>query len=507
MKPLCNLFEDIINPENLFRAADATLAHGRRFRGEGARFKLQMECEIFGLHRDLTSGKYRHGPYRLFTVFDPKVRIIAAASVRDRVLHHAVHDVIEPRLDPMFIYDSYACRSGKGTHRALDRAHGFLRANRYGLHLDVKSYFSSIDHEILKGLLRRYVADDSTLALLEQIVDSTDYLARKGGMGSSVSSVTGAIVSQMGFDFADLTAGEDELNKKRLRGDCGIAGTEEATAETACPQCLRTSVVGGSCPVEPAVSAGTRMRTAGPAVSSGVPTLREVGSLRRNPDLENPTLREVGSRGDDRSPPEQAHGVRGIPLGNLTSQFFANLYLNELDQYVKHKLKVRYYVRYMDDMLLFADEKTPVVEWEAAIGDFARDRLRLELHPSGGQRPVGRGVGFLGFRLFPGHRKLKKTSVTRFIRRMNSYTRDYHSLRSDRARQAALLRQIERSVQSFHAHALNGDTYRMRKCLYDRFHLINQYRLAGMRGRFSYGHAAYRGKNLRREQMAAAAGG
>jgi len=187
MKALRCLFEEIVSLDNLFLAADATLRHGRRFRGEGARFKFDMEREVLKLHEQLVSGRYRHGRYRLFTVLDPKERVIAAAPVRDRVVHHAVHDAVEPRLDRMFIHDSYACRRGKGTHRALDRAEGFLHASAYGLHLDVKSYFATIDHEVLKGLLRRRIADTHTLGLLEQIVDSTAYLAHRGGAGAGVT--------------------------------------------------------------------------------------------------------------------------------------------------------------------------------------------------------------------------------------------------------------------------------------------------------------------------------
>ena len=387
MKPLRHIFDEIVSLETLFRAAHATLSRGRRFRGEGAAFKFNLEKEVLTLHAQLVAGQYRHGRYRLFTVLDPKVRTIAAATVKDRVLHHAVHDVIEPRLDAMFIHDSYACRVGKGTHMALDRAHGFLRSCRYGLHLDVKSYFQSIDHEILKTLLRRYVADERALALIERIVDSTVGLARAGSAAPSVSSVA-------------PVAGQLEFNL----GPC---------------------------------------------------------------------------HGADR-----AGRVRGLPLGNLTSQFFANLYLNELDQYVKHELKVGRYVRYMDDMLMFATEKAPLLEWEKAIRDFAQRELLLELHSAGGPRPVGRGIGFLGFRLFPGYRRLKKTSVTRFIRRMNAYSRDYVALWPDRARRAALRSEIQQSTQSFHAHALNGNTYRIRKRLYDRFPTINQHALAGMKERW-----------------------
>ena len=127
MKPLCHVFEEIVSLKNLLRAANATLSEGRRFRGEGALFKFNLERELLRLHHQLITGRYRHGCYRFFTILDPKQRIVAAATVKDRVVHHAVHDVIEPRLDGMFIHDSYACRRGKGTHAALDRAHGFLR--------------------------------------------------------------------------------------------------------------------------------------------------------------------------------------------------------------------------------------------------------------------------------------------------------------------------------------------------------------------------------------------
>ncbi len=413
MKPLHGLFERMTDLDALFAAAHATLSHGRRFRGEGARFKFDLECEVLRLHKALTAGRYRHGRYRLFTVRDPKMRIIAAAPVRDRVVHHAVHDAIEPRLDRMFIHDSYACRAGKGTHRAIDRAHGFLRANRYGLHLDVKQYFRSINHDLLKALLRRYVADERALDLLLAIIDSTAYLAHSSEAGRSVTEpVPGP------------------------QGMLALEGLEPAAAD-----------------------------------------------------------RDTTGK------------VRGIPLGNLTSQFFANLYLNELDQYIKHTLKVRYYARYMDDMLLFADDKVRLLEWEHAVRAFARDRLRLELHPSGGPRPVTRGIGFLGFRLFPEHRRLNRKSVTRFIRRMNAYVSEHETLRDDEQQYAQYAHGINQSVQSFHAHALHGNTYALRQRLYSRYPVISQFRLAGLTRTLCDGDAADCRENGRSECVAAAAGG
>jgi len=173
MKALSNIYHKICSIENLYDAAKATLARGRRYRGKGAEFSFHCEREISSLRQQLLTQTYKHGKYTLFKIYDPKERIIAAAPVRDRVIHHAVHDVIEPILDRMFIYDTYACRKGKGTHKALERANKFVHANRYTLHLDVKSYFPSIRHDILKSILQRYIADEKAFWLLNEIIDSS----------------------------------------------------------------------------------------------------------------------------------------------------------------------------------------------------------------------------------------------------------------------------------------------------------------------------------------------
>jgi hypothetical protein len=360
--------------DNLFAAAKATLARGRRFRGEGARFSLNLEREVFRLHRDLAQGRYRHGRYTLFEIQDPKPRIIAAASFRDRVVHHAVHDVIEPAFDRMFIHDSYACRRGKGTQAALDRAQHFLRSAAYSLHLDVERYFQSIDHGLLKTILRRYVADNALMGLLEEIIDSTVYLAQTGYCDSG-----GRRITERTFGGRDLFG----------------APLMEA-AETHC---------------------------------------------------------------------------RGLPLGNLTSQFFANLYLNELDQFVKHRLRVRGYVRYMDDLVLFHDDKAILPELEAGIREFAKARLRLVFHPSGGPLAARQGRLFLGFRLFRTHRRLKRAAVLRFERRMRAQQAIRATL-AGAAERAAHAAEVYRSVQSFNAHAARGNTWRLRCRLYEQYPLI-----------------------------------
>jgi len=404
MKPLMNLYEEIVSLRNLFQAAKATLARGRRFYGEGSVFKFNLEREVFKLHEQLVNGKYRHSRYQIFEIRDPKPRTIAAAKFRDRVLHHAVHDVIEPRVDRIFIHDSYACRKEKGTQKAVNRAQSFLRANEYTVHLDVKSYFQNINHDILKSFLRRILDDTRTIELLEMIIDSTRYLALNGYDNAGIRRIS------------DVTREDDQL----------YLFEDDFTPE----------------------------KSGGCALPWGI----------------------IGR--DDQS--ESNYSVKGLPLGNLTSQFFANLYLNELDQYVKHQLKARYYLRYMDDMVVFDNSKDSLREREQAIRVFAADKLRLELHPSGGPSPTRKGLSFLGFRIFPEYRKLRDVSINRFVQRMNKYTDQYFSLSHRRSEQFEFLQKIMQSTQSFNAHALNGNTYKIRKLLYDRFPIINQYGLVGM---------------------------
>jgi retron-type reverse transcriptase len=171
MKRLTGLYPQISSKENLYRSAHMA-ARGRRYRDTTADFNFHLEEEVEVLHRELTGKTYRHGKYRVFTIRDPKERSIAAAPFRDRVVHHAVHDFIEPFIDKTFIFDSYACRIGKGTHKAVDRAQGFLRANRFCFHGDVKKYFPSIGHGILKEMLAKRIMDKDLLWLVNEIIDS-----------------------------------------------------------------------------------------------------------------------------------------------------------------------------------------------------------------------------------------------------------------------------------------------------------------------------------------------
>jgi RNA-directed DNA polymerase len=311
------------------------------------RFEFELESELTRLHDELVSQTYRPGAYTNFRLNDRKRRLISAAPFRDRVVHHALCNVIEPIWEKKFIFDSYANRIGKGTHRALDRAQAFSRRYRYVLQGDIVQCFPSIDHAILRGILARPIADRQTLWLIDQILQSGAHIH----VGS---------YQMQWFDGDDLFA----INRPR-----------------------------------------------------------------------------------------------GLPIGNLTSQFWANIYLNELDQFVKRDLHCAAYVRYVDDWLLFADDKRMLWEWKNHIAQFLQS-LRLVMHPRKSVvYPVESGIPFLGWRLYPAHRRLKRENVRDFSRRF-------------RAQVAALKRgeisfgDLTACTRAWIAHAAHGDTHRLRARLF-----------------------------------------
>lgn len=172
------MFSEIIAPESLFIA-------WREFRKEKTNrhdvlaFEWNLERDVFALHRDLRSGKYRHAGYTRFHVFDPKHRIIHKATVRDRLVHHAVYRVLLPIFERSFIFDSYSCRVGKGTHAAVRRLEVFARriGNNYtgpcwALKFDIRRFFDSVDQEILLNILAKKIDDERVMALLREIVTS-----------------------------------------------------------------------------------------------------------------------------------------------------------------------------------------------------------------------------------------------------------------------------------------------------------------------------------------------
>ncbi|MGH2613300.1 MAG: reverse transcriptase domain-containing protein, partial [Rhabdochlamydiaceae bacterium] len=286
------LFEQIIAKENLF-AAWREFQVGKMRKTDVAAFAEKFEYHLVDLYHDLEGSSYRHGAYTRFTIQDPKFRKIAKASVRDRVLHHAICRILMPIYDKKFIFDSYSSRKEKGTHRATERFQRFAwRLSRNNtrpvwiLKCDIRKFFESVDHNILLDLCRTTVDDERVLSLLANIIRSF-------------------------------------------------------SAQSGC----------------------------------------------------------------------------GIPLGNLTSQLFANVYLNELDQYVKRELRCKNYIRYTDDFVLLSSSRAELENMLPRIRTFLQEELHLELHPHKVEfRRWHQGVDFLGYNLFP-HFQIVRTKTKRRIMR------------------------------------------------------------------------------------------
>lgn len=283
-------------------AAWQKFARGKRSRPDVAAFQKNLECHIRQLHRDMATGQYAHGPYQPFTIFDPKQRRIHKASVRDRLVHQAIVTAIEPSFEKRFMYDSFSCRVGKGTHAGVARLRSFLRQAShnntrkvYALKCDVRQYFASIDHEILLNRIERHVSDEGILQLLRSVI-----------------------------------------------------------------------------------------------MSHGV---------------------ETG---------------KGIPLGNVTSQLFANIYLHELDWFIKQDLGARFYIRYCDDFIVVSSDKEYLESLIEPIRQFLLTQLRLDFHPHKVTiRSWQQGIDFLGFVLQPHTTLIRTKTKRRMLARV-----DVHNLSS-----------------------------------------------------------------------------
>lgn len=338
------MYERLCSWDNLLLAYNKA-SRGKRGHPNVAAFEHRLEDNLCTLRQDLVDGFYTPGRYVSFYVHEPKRRLISAAPFRDRVVHHALCNVIEPLFERSFIADSYANRIEKGTHRALDRCQTFARRYRYVLQFDIRQFFPAIDHAILRAILSRKILDSRVLWLIERILSG----------GAGVLSEEYAVV---------YFAGDD-------------------------------------------LFAATRQR--------------------------------------------------GLPIGNLTSQFWANVYLNPFDHFVKRELRCPAYLRYVDDFLLFGDEKPALWAWKAAIIQWLA-RLRLTVHPGSRPRPVSEGVPFLGFVVYPNHRRLKRRKGIQFAQR-------FHALAGLYAEGSVTLKQVAACVQGWVNHARYGNTVGLRKTL------------------------------------------
>lgn len=342
-----NLWNDLISFENLLLASQKA-QKGKRFKSYTAQFNLNIEKELFKLQRELQDKAYTPGRYSEFIIYEPVKRLISAAPYRDRVVHHALCNIIEPIFERTFIYDTYANRKGKGTHRAIERFQAYMQKYKYVLKCDIKKYFPSIDHEILRDILQKKIADKGALWLIETIIKSSN-------------------LQESDCDYFE----EDNL----------------------------------FIPVE-----------------------------RR----------------------------KGLPIGNLTSQFFGNVYLNGFDHFIKDELGCSAYLRYVDDFAVFCNDKNELWEIKARMDKYFQ-KLRLKLHSKKTRVfSVKNGCEFLGFYIYPHLRKVKKTNVRLFEKRLKGMQMAFK-------KGGITLDEIQKSVQGWIAHSCHANSYRLRENLFSKY--------------------------------------
>jgi len=167
-----NLLDQVASYHNLISAFYQAMKGCGKTR-EVCEFFYNLEEEIFHLQDALQNNSYRPGRYRFFTIHDPKERIIAVAPFKDRVVHHGLVNVLEKIFEPVFIYDSYATRKEKGTHKAILRAQKFVGTWSWYLKMDIEKYFDNVDHTSILSLLVRKIKDQLLIALLERVIGNT----------------------------------------------------------------------------------------------------------------------------------------------------------------------------------------------------------------------------------------------------------------------------------------------------------------------------------------------
>tara|TARA_Y100000031_G_C8234595_1_gene392602 strand:+ start:1240 stop:2454 length:1215 start_codon:yes stop_codon:yes gene_type:complete len=284
------------------------------------------------LRTELLFHSYKPIPLKTFILRDPKTRKISKSDFRDRVIHHALCNIIEPFFEKMFIYDSYANRKGKGTLKAIHRFQYFRKklsqnntSQVFILKSDIRHYFDEVDHSILLKIIGKRIHDPKVLWLIRRIL--SNYSMSEG---------------------------------------------------------------------------------------------------------------------------------KGMPLGNLTSQFFANVYLNELDQFVKHKLKSKQYIRYVDDFVILHGSEEKLAEWKKKIAKFLKEELLLDLHPEKTRIVLSSdGVDFLGLKIFPFHKIMKKRNVRSFKRKLRLICEKFDN-------GEIMYDEVYDFLEGWIAYAKNADTFNLR---------------------------------------------
>ncbi|MBQ2836201.1 MAG: RNA-directed DNA polymerase [Clostridia bacterium] len=331
-KTIRNKYEECVSFEKLL-LAHKKARRGKREKRDVIIFELKLEQELLELEKHLKECTYKPGKYRKFKVYEPKERIIRAASYKDRIVHQwCVENFIKPYFVTQFINTTYAGIEGRGMHKASKDVQKGMRSakfkwyNYYILKMDISKYFQNIDKRILWEILKRKIRDKKLLWLIREILLSTE-------------------------------------------------------------------------------------------------------------------------------------GMKGLPLGNYTSQMFANIYLNELDQYSKHTLKCKYYYRYMDDIVILCENKERAKEWLQSINIFLEEKLRLQLNSKTRIFKDIQGVNFCGYKINEKRMKIRHTSKCRMKRKLKRYTK---LLKQGKI----TLPEIQRSIAGWLGYVKHADSFNLRKSMF-----------------------------------------
>ena len=346
MKTYNNLYKKVYSIENLILAFKKARL-GKSKRDYVIEFESNLSKNLRQLQLELKDKIYQPRKLKKFIVRDPKTRTIHASIFRDRIVHHAIINILKPIYEKIFIYDSFASRKNKGTHLAVKRFEYFLRkASSNGrkvkkpfnnnsirgfvLKADIKHYFATMNHEILIAILRKNIKDNNFIGLIKIVLDNFD---------------------------------------TKIKG-------------------------------------------------------------------------------------------QGVPLGNYTSQFLANVYLNRLDYFVKHRLKAKYYIRYVDDFVILHKDKEVLEEHLIKIGKYLKN-LRLELHPEkSGIYPLRKGITFLGYRIFYHYKLLRKRNINHFLNKFRKNIRLYKEGIIDK-------KKLESFLHGWFGYSKFANTYNFRKKIVD----------------------------------------
>ena len=339
-KTIKNVYDKSLTYHKLFNAyKNACIGKGNK--KNVLMYSKDVERNIIKIKSELENSNYKIGSYNTFVIYEPKIRIIKALPFKDRIVQQwYIKEFIKPYILPRFIYDSYACIDGKGTHKAVDRLQYFMNKmkinnNYYVLKCDIRKFFNNIDKDILFHIMKKYISDSKLLLLTSILI----------------------------FD--------DNSNK-------------------------------------------------------------------------------------------------GLAIGNYTSQYFANIYLNELDYFVKYDLKIKYYIRYMDDFVILLDNKEECKFIKNKIEIFLKEKLNLELNNRSIYFPSRLGIDFCGYRIFNDYRLVRK----RCIRKINTCIKKWNKLAINKKLD---IKKMDLSINSIYGHIKHGNCFRLKKKInYERNEILKK---------------------------------